>query len=257
LLFTIYYSQFTISVFEKITDSLLTIIYPQACQICGESVERSENGVVCESCWRKTALFDGTETLCHKCGRFLSEKPSNFQTFCHLCDEHFYDTARAAGLYEDALRASILHLKREPFAAKTLQKILIETFNRSEFQDTDLIIPVPLSKKRFLERGFNQAAVLTDILAQKLNITPDLQSLIRTVHTPMHRAGMDTKARELTVKNAFEVKRPKLIEGKTILLVDDVFTSGATASFCAKSLKKSGAKKIYVLTIARAGKRVY
>ncbi len=241
--------------FEKITDSLLTIIYPQACQICGGSVEKSENGVVCESCWRKTTLFDGTETVCHKCGRFLSEKPSEFQTFCHLCDDHFYDTARACGLYEDALQASILHLKREPFVAKHLQKILIETFERSEFQNIDLIIPVPLSKKRFLERGFNQAAVLTGILAKNLNITSDIQSLVRTIHTPMHRAGMDTKARELTVENAFEVNRPNLVKDKIILLVDDVFTSGATVSFCAKSLKKSGAKKVYVLTIARTGSK--
>lgn len=238
-------------------DSLLTIIYPQACQTCGDSVERSENGVVCERCWKKTALFDGTEAVCHRCGRFLSEKSPEFQTFCHLCDEHFYDAARACGLYEDALQASILHLKREPFVARHLQNILIETFNRSKFQNIDLLIPVPLSKKRFLERGFNQAAVLTDILAKHLNITPDLQTLVRTIHTPMHRAGMDTKARELTVKNAFELKRPNLIKDKNILLVDDVFTSGATASFCAKSLKKNGAKKIYVLTIARAGKRFY
>lgn len=211
--------------------------------------------MVCEICWRKTALFDGTETVCYKCGRFLSEKSSDFQTFCHLCDEHFYDTARAAGLYENALQSSILHLKREPFVCKNLQKIFIETFNRSEFQNIDLIIPVPLSKKRFLERGFNQAAVLSEILGKKLKITTDLQTLVRTIHTPMHRAGMDTKAREMTVENAFEVKRANLIKDKNILLVDDVFTSGATVSFCAKTLKKSGAKNVFVLTIARAGNR--
>ena len=240
-----------------IIDSLLTIIYPQACQICGGGVEKSENGVVCENCWRKTSVFDGTETVCHKCGRFLSEKPSNFQTFCHECDEHFYDTARAAGLYENALQASILHLKREPVVCKNLQKHLIETFSRSDFQNIDLIIPVPLSKKRFHERGFNQAAVLSEILAKNLKIKADLQTLVRTIHTPMHRAGMDTKAREMTVKNAFEVKRANLIKDKNILLVDDVFTSGATVSFCAKTLKKSGAKRVDVLTIARAGKKIY
>ena len=240
---------------EKITDSLLTIIYPQACRICSGSVEKSENGVVCEICWKKTVLFDGTETICHKCGRFLSEKTSNFQTFCHECDGHFYDTARAAGLYENALQSSILHLKREPFVCKHLQKILIETFSRSEFQNSDLIIPVPLSKRRFHERGFNQAAILSEILAKNLNINCDLQSLVRTVHTPIHRAGMDTKAREITVKNAFEVKRQNLIKDKIILLVDDVFTSGATVSFCAKALKQKGAKKVNVLTIARAGKK--
>lgn len=163
--------------------------------------------------------------------------------------------ARAAGLYENALQASILHLKREPFVCKHLQKILVETFLCSEFQKVDLLIPVPLSKKRFLERGFNQAAVLTGILADKLSIKSDLQSLVRTIHTPMHRAGMDTKAREITVKNAFEVKRPNFVKDKNILLVDDVFTSGATATFCAKSLKKSGAKNVYVLTVARTGKK--
>ena len=236
---------------------MLTIIYPQACQICGGGVEKSENGVICESCWQKTALFDGTETVCHKCGSFLSEKPSNFQTFCHECDVHFYDTARAAGLYKDALQASILHLKREPFVCKNLQKILVETFERSEFQNIDLLIPVPLSKKRFLERGFNQAVVLTDILSKKLSIKSDLQSLVRTIHTTVHRAGMDTKARQMTVENAFQVKRPNFVKDRTILLIDDVFTSGATANFCAKSLKKSGAKKVCVLTIARAGKRIY
>ncbi len=68
----------------------------------------------------------------------------------------------------------------------------------------------------------------------------------------MHRIGMDKKARELTVKNAFEITRPKLIEGKNVLLVDDVFTSGATASSCAKVLKKNGAVGVQVFTLARA-----
>ena len=68
----------------------------------------------------------------------------------------------------------------------------------------------------------------------------------------MHRIGMDEKARELTVRKAFEVTRPKLIEGQNILLIDDVFTSGATASYCAKVLKKHGAAKVNVLTLARA-----
>ncbi len=79
----------------------------------------------------------------------------------------------------------------------------------------------------------------------------DEQSLVRKIHTPMHRAAMDNKAREISVKNAFDVKRPKLIEGETILLIDDVYTSGATVSNCAKVLKEKGASKVYVLTIAK------
>ncbi len=237
---------------HKISDALLSVVYPQACQICQKSVENSTDGVVCRDCWKKTCVFSGKEILCAKCGAYLRESETLFETFCHRCGEHFYDSARAVGLYENALAASILNLKREPFASKRSQNLFIAAFENSPFQDTDIIIPVPLSKKRLLERGFNQAAVLAQILAKHTKLKLDEQSLVRTVHTPMHRAAMDRKARELTVKNAFEVKRPRLIEGETILLIDDVFTSGATVSNCAEILKKKGAERVYVLTLARA-----
>ena len=237
--------------FRKIFDSLLTLAYPQACQVCENSVENFSNGVACESCWTKTNLFSGVETLCAKCGSFLQSKPADFQTFCHRCDEHFYDSASAVGIYENALAASVLYLKREPFAAERLKKLFISRFQNSDFQDATLIVPVPLSKHRRLERGFNQAAVLAKILARQTRIKLDEQSLVRKTHTPMHRAGMDAKARAMSVVNAFEVKRPRFIESEKILLADDVFTSGATVSACAQALKESGADKVYVYTLAK------
>ena len=237
---------------SKILDPLLTLAYPQACQICRNSVEHFSDGAACENCWKNTRVFSGAETLCRKCGRFFSENASDFETFCHQCDAHFYDAARAAGLYEKGLQASILNLKREAFVAARLKKIFVSAFEKSGFQNATKMIPVPLSKKRFIERGFNQAAVLAKILAAETGIEPDENSLTRKIHTPLHRAGMDTKARELSVKNAFEITRPKLIAGHRILLIDDVFTSGATASACAKILKKNGTKEVYVFTVARA-----
>lgn len=237
--------------FHKIYDSFLSLVYPQACLTCENSVENFIDGVVCRSCWNKTRIFFGEETLCGKCGAFLQAESANFQTFCHQCDDHFYDSARAVGIYERALSASVLILKREPFVSERLKNLFIARFLTSDFEDVSLIVPVPLSKKRFYERKFNQAAVLAKILAEHTKIKLDEQSLIRKIHTPMHRAAMDTKARQMSVKNAFEVKRPKLIEGERILLVDDVFTSGATVSVCAELLKKSGAKKVYILTLAR------
>ncbi len=243
---------FTFFMLQKIYDSLLTLAYPQICQVCKESVENSADGVVCRKCWRKTRIFEGNETLCAKCSAFLQEKPSNYQTFCHLCDEHFYDSARAVGLYENGLAASVLFLKREPFVAKHLKNLYVSAFENSPFQDSTVIIPVPLSKKRLLERNFNQAEILAEILSKPTGLKIDKQSLARKIHTPLHRAAMDRRARELTVENAFEVTRPKLIKGETILLIDDVLTSGATTSACAKILKKKGADKVYVLTIARA-----
>lgn len=238
--------------FWKICDSLLTLAYPQACQNCKQSVENSSDGVACRACWEKTRIFSGTETLCCKCGRFLQSEPSNVQTFCHRCDKHFYDAASAVGLYEYALSASILNLKREPFVSKRLSKLFVSRFHNSAFQSATKILPVPLSKKRFLERGFNQAIVLAEILAEQIRIPLDPQTLVRQIHTPVHRAAMDNKAREKSVKDAFEVKRPKFVEGENILLVDDIFTSGATVSNCAKALKEKGARHVYVLTVARA-----
>lgn len=235
----------------KIFDSLLALAYPQACQICENSVENLPDGVACRECWEKTQIFSGAETLCAKCGAFLRDKLLNSETFCHRCDGHFYDAAVAVGVYEHALASSVLNLKREPFVAENLQKLFISRFQNSVFQNSTLIVPVPLSKKRFLERGFNQAAVLSKILAKKAKINLDEHSLVRKIHTPMHRVGMDGKARAMSVENAFEVTRPKFIENKQILLIDDVFTSGATVSNCAKVLKKSGADKVFVFTLAK------
>jgi len=237
---------------HKIVNPLLALTYPQACQVCQNSVENLADGVACRACWEKTNIFSGEETLCHKCGAILQSKTKNVVTFCHRCDEYFYDLARAAGEYEFALSASVVHLKREPFVAAHLQKLFIAKFQSLPFQDTTKIIPVPLSKKRYLERGFNQAAILAKILTNNIGLMLDEQSLARKIHTPMHRVSMDNKARETSVKNAFEVTRPKLVEGETILLIDDVYTSGATVSNCAKVLKEKGAGKVYVLTIAKA-----
>jgi ComF family protein len=113
-------------------------------------------------------------------------------------------------------------------------------------------MPVPLSPKRKGERGFNQAEVIGRFLSGKIGIRLDTFSLVRSKHTPMHRAGMDRKARDLTVKNAFEVFRPNLVKGQSVVLVDDIFTTGATASYCAKELKKKGAVSVRVVTLARA-----
>ena len=238
--------------FREIYDSLLTLAYPQSCHLCQNSVENSSDGVACRDCWQKTRVFSGAETLCRKCGAYLHEKTTNFETFCHRCDAHFYDRAVAVGVYENAISASVLHLKNEPFISRRLRNLFLARFEDSGFQDATKVIPVPLSKKRFLERGFNQAAVVAEILAGRTKISLDEKSLSRILHTPSRRAAMDNKAREMSVKNAFEVKRPKLIENETILLVDDIFTSGSTASHCAKVLKTARAKKVYVLTLARA-----
>lgn len=235
-----------------IYDSCLTLIYPQACKICEQSVESQADGFACDNCWRQTRVFNDKEIICQKCSAFLKNGTPGVETFCRRCDTDEYDLARAVGLYENALSTSVLTLKNEPFLPKRLESLLISAFANSPFQDATRIIPVPLSKQRFKSRGFNQASIIARSINKQTNIPIDESSLARTLHTEKHRAGMDRKARSESVKNAFEVKRPQLIKGENILLVDDVFTSGATVSNCANALKKSGARKVYVLTVARA-----
>ena len=237
----------------SLPDSLLSVIYPQACHLCGRSVEGRISGVACAACWRKTRIFTGAEALCDKCSALLSEeRRSDHLTFCRRCDEDHFDRARAVGIYEDALYASVIALKEKPHLAPRLQELLYKAFLDSPFERVTRIIPVPLSRPREKERGFNQAAVIAGALARKIFLPVDELSLVRKVHTERHRAGMDRKARQESVFNAFEVKRPRLIGGEKILLVDDIFTTGATVSNCAKALKKAGAVEVNVLTIARA-----
>ena len=234
---------------RAISDSLLSLAFPQECRGCHGTVERHNDGVACDKCWADTKIFSGSEMLCNKCGAFFSDNAAAVGVRCHKCDDHAYDRAFALGVYEKALSASILHLKSAPNVPTRLRKLIED---RARDLDSDLIIPAPLSKMRRLERGFNQAALIARIAGAGAKIPVDDLSLQRRKHTPIHRIGMDQRARELTVEKAFEVTRPNLIKDKNILLVDDVLTSGSTASACARVLKKNGAARVEVFTVGRA-----
>ena len=236
---------------ETVHNSLLSLIYPQDCRVCGLHVEDHSDGVACAVCWDATRSLDNL-MLCDKCGAYLGERAAPIPVFCRRCDDHHYDKARAASVYENGLAAAIIDLKRSPSLSRRLQRLLSSALGSGFGNAADLIVPIPLSARRRIERGFNQAEIIAGAVAHSIGISVDAHSLTRKVHTPIHRMGMDQKARELTVKNAFEVVRPRLIAGKNILLVDDVLTSGATASACAKVLKKNGAAKVNVFTLARA-----
>ena len=229
-----------------------SLIYPQECRVCFSLAEDHADGNACRDCWTGTRIFNGSEMLCDKCGAFFGDNAAPVAVFCHQCDDHHYTKATALGVYEKALAAAIIHMKTVPALPSRLQSMIRESETLRSFAKVDAILPIPLSRLRRRERGFNQAEIIATTVAHSLNTRIDKHSLTRKLHTPMHRTGMDKKARELTVKNAFEVMRPKLIEGKSILLVDDVFTSGATASACAQILKKNGAKNVHVFTLARA-----
>jgi ComF family protein len=234
-------------------DSLLAVVYPRACDVCGGSVESRALGAACANCWRQTKIFT-TETVCWKCGQpaigtVAEEKREAVR--CHRCDEASFSAARACGVYEGALRASVLALKHEPHVCQRLREELLKTQQRSPLNSATQIIPVPLHAEREKERGFNQAILISRELARVTSLPLNEVSLVRNKHTNRHRAGMDAKGRRDTVADAFRVIHPGLVAGERVLLVDDVFTTGATVSSCAGALVEAGAADVFVLTIAR------
>lgn len=237
-----------------ILDGLLTLIYPQSCAVCRQSVESRHLGIACADCWAGTQLFAGTDTICWKCGApslgaIAAEKRTDVR--CRRCDNDAFTVARACGAYEGALRAAVLALKREPNISRHLLSLLAETQQRSPLDQATRVLPVPLHPDREKERGFNQATVIGRQLALRARLPFDDRSLIRTSHSAKHRAGMDATGRRASVASAFAVNYPRLVAGEKILLVDDVFTTGATVSACAQVLLSAGAESVLVLTIAR------
>lgn len=236
-------------------DALLAVAYPQRCAICGDSVEGRKFGVACEACWKRTRIFTGRERLCWKCGAFLNDEVlpiSPEEVRCGRCETQCFNVARAVGSYKGALRESVLQLKRQPHLAPHLEALLITAAQREPLSLSTRIVPVPLHSKRQRSRGFNQAAVIAEVLSKGLRLPLDEVSVERVSLTEQYRAGLDAKGRRDTVADAFSVVHPKLIADENILLVDDVFTTGATVSACAAALLAAGAQNVFVLTISRA-----
>ena len=247
-------SMFLTDATNLILDGLLALVYPQSCAVCGGSVESHQLGIACAECWQTTSIFTNAHTLCWKCGapslgRIEPGKVASVR--CRRCDDDAFTAARACGAYEGALRATVLALKREPNVSQQLLNLLSQTQQLSPLDQATRVLPVPLHPDREKERGFNQATVIGRELARRVRLPFDNKSLIRISHSAKHRAGMDAKGRRASVATAFAVSYPRLIAGEKILLVDDVFTTGATVSACAQVLLTAGAEAVFVLTISR------
>ena len=213
-------------------DAVLTLVYPQVCVICGESVEQRRFGVACETCWSETRIFTDDEADCR--------------------EKMAFTVARAVGAYEGALRESVLMLKRQPCVPQHVQSLLEAAMRREPLNSSTRVVPVPLHPKRLKSRGFNQASIVAETVSKALKLPLDEVSLVRISSTEKYRAGLDRKGRRDTVAGAFTVSHPRLVADENILLVDDVFTTGATVSACAAALIDAGARAVFVLTIGRA-----
>src|SRR5713101_7727706 len=169
-----------LSITSSLYDAALALVYPQACAVCGGSVESRHDGVACGACWQATRLFSDEDTLCWKCGAFsrASVSEDRRQSIrCAQCDDDSFTAARACGFYEGALRAAILELKREPHVAARLAHLMFTAQQREPLNSANLIVPVPLHSERERERGFNQALLLVRELARLSGLALDEHSV--------------------------------------------------------------------------------
>ena len=240
---------------DLLLDSLLSLVYPQPCALCNKAVDERANGIVCADCWSNTRLLTGLDSCCWKCGR-PTVKPiliDQLETIrCGRCTADNYSAVRACGIYEGALKATVLALKREPHLSRRMIGMLCQQQRLFPLNRATMVVPVPLHPNRKRTRGFNQASIIAGCIAKANGVFLNEESLVRVTHSEQYRAGMDVRSRRESVRDAFAVCRPAMVEGEQILLVDDVFTTGATVSACSAVLMEAGANEVLVLTIARA-----
>ena len=259
-------------------DGLLAVVFPTPCVLCDRELPGSWSGI-CGGCW--TSLDPWNGAACARCGLpFASDAPFAADAgdsasvmpslLCSSCrtEEYDFDLARSYGLYRGILRAAILQLKFHGYERMggrlgALLALLwrgLEDAVVVESEEAPLIVPVPLHRSRRRERGFNQAELLARGLAGALTdraspagrATPRLESrgLYRNRATAP-QTGLSLSVRQGNVRGAFVVDSPERFRERAVILVDDVMTTGATASACAAALKRAGARQVVVLTLAR------
>lgn len=229
---------------------LLDLILPPRCFDCGEIT--SEHHTLCALCWKNCTFL--SPPWCSLCGwPFPFETPQ--QTLCIHCYRlpPLFTECRSALAYHSNSRHFILKLKQgdATYLAPSLGKLMARV-GQDILSKTELLIPVPLHWTRLFMRQYNQATLLSNQVSHLTNI-PTRTGLIKRHRSTPKQGYRNRKERAANVRGAFTVpfeKKP-LIKGKSLTLVDDVFTTGATLTECARVLLKEGAKEVRVLTLAR------
>jgi ComF family protein len=241
--------------FQRAAGAVLSLLIPGACRICDLPLEEATRLPICPGCLNSFQRL--REPLCHVCGRPLGpwvtlgpEAPR-----CQLCRREFYafNLARSFALYDAAMARAIVQLKYEAiyslgdwFATR-----LEELVRRApEALEADVIVPVPLHPSRLRERGYNQAEVIARPLARGLGL-PFRNALLMRIKPRPDKSKLTRKERWTTVRGAYAPSPGARIDNLRVMLVDDVFTSGATLDACSRALRQAGAKQVVGLTVAR------
>ena len=242
----------------RILNGFLNLIYPEVCFLCSVPVSRHREYGVCDSCWDKALTLKIVPPRCVSCGLPLRNFEDSSEHLCGDCIQQMppYAGARSFGYYTAELSRLIQGLKFQD--RRNLVKLFVPLLAGAFFdswrrEDFDLIVPVPLHVKRKRERGYNQSELLARLLARQIAI-PCSRALIR-VRLTLPQVGLTDSQRLENVRKAFRCTKPQQISERRILLIDDVMTTGATATSASRTLLEGGARRISVLTVARAEKR--
>lgn len=234
---------------SRLWRGVVDLITPSLCLICAAPASEPES--LCLGCWEKLRQID--EPVCDMLGTpFAYDQGEGALSAAALADPPPWDRARAAVLFDETsgkLVHALKYLDRQE--AGLLMARMMARAGRGLLAEADIIIPVPLHRFRLWRRRFNQSAFLAQQLSKSSGRPWRSRLLIRQRHTRA-QVGLERDDRRRNVKNAFQVTPEGIaaIAGKSVLLVDDVRTTGATAEACASVLKQAGAARVAVLSFA-------
>lgn len=235
---------------------LLDLIFPKICSFCNSP---SREDIICGVCLSNIRMIGGRK-ICARCGLpfGLDYSIEDIRYEKHLCGKcltggYYFKRARSVAFYEGRLR-EILHgfkYHGKLFLGGVLSRILADHYP-SDLDEIDLVVAVPLHISKLRSREFNQCVVMAKDLAKRIRVPFDSMALKRVIDTkPQYELGNESERRR-NVRGAFVVKDVSRVSGKSILLLDDVFTTGSTMNECARALLKSGVIKVQALTLMRA-----
>jgi ComF family protein len=239
-------------------DWLVDWLYPPRCRACSGTIHGRDAEYFCGDCWPQIRLV--AHPLCNRCGRpFPDARGDDHQCAACLTRAPYFARARAWGCYpreeiaDHPLRQVVQKFKygRKVSLGKPLGRLMAE--GCQEFLKAchmDLIIPVPLHPKRLRWRGFNQSLLLARQVGRMVQVPVDPFLLYRNRETPP-QTQLTEEERRKNVRGAFAIDGGKPLKEKSVLLVDDVYTSGATVNECSRVLVQGGAREVHVLTLAR------